>query len=553
MLRKLGISNYIIIDNQQIEFENSLNIITGETGAGKSILLGALALILGERADPKSLQDAQQKCVIEANFLIAEYHLHNFFTEFDLDYEEETIIRREIYPNGKSRAFVNDTPVNLNTLKNLGELLVNVHSQHETLSLSNPGFQLQLIDDFAQHKKNITEFEKLFAQLKSLQAELEQLKSSKIHNEELSFLKFQIEELESENLELNEQNHLETRLHLLENAEILEKKFQQINEQLLYADEAILPTLARVSGTLSELKNIDARTEEWTHRIESCRIELADIQASIEQAAESTFDEAENKERIEERLNTIYRFHKKHKTTSISELLLLLASFKEKCETAIHYESQEANILKKITALSDLLTESGKVIHEQRLKAAKKLENQVKAILAELAMPDAQFEVQVLFQNFEKLTSKGFDKIKFLFSANPGIAVDELHKVASGGELSRLMLALKSLAAQYNALPTLIFDEIDSGVSGEIGNKVGKQLEKLAIHHQVIVITHLPQIAAKKGTHFFVYKDAQKEQTFSRIKKLNQHERVLEIAKMLAGEKVTEAALKNAQAILNSK
>jgi DNA repair protein RecN (Recombination protein N) len=552
MLRKLTINNYVIIDHLEIDFSDSLNMITGETGAGKSILLGALSLILGQRADSKVLQTAGKKCVVEATFQVKQHHLQAFFEANELDYDDNTILRREISENGKSRAFVNDTPVNLQVLKDLGEQLINVHSQHETLSLNNPAFQTELIDGVAGHETTLQEFALMYKEYKSEIVKLEKVKQEyTVFGGDAEYLTFQLNELKDANLNDGEQEALEQELKSLEHSEEIKSNLSKALHFLQQSDDAINTQLITVLELLEQLKKFQPEVGELAKRVESVHIELKDIADSIEQLAENTTLNSERIEEVQERLNTIYRLHKKHKTVSLKDLLAIQYSLEDKLYLIEKHDVEVQKIEYAIQQLKNKLLAKGITIHENRIKVAPDIVKKVKDGLQYVGMLNTEFAIDIQLQEFEKITTSGLDKIKFLFSANKGVAPDELRKIASGGELSRLMLVLKSLTAENTSLPTLIFDEIDTGISGEVADKVGKQMEQLAKHHQVIAITHLPQIASKGNCHFFVYKDDSGNKTLSRIKKLSSTERVEEIAKMLVGERVTDNALKSARELLS--
>ncbi len=554
MLKKLSVKNYVIIDRLEIDFSNSLNIITGETGAGKSILLGALSLVLGQRADSKALADQSGKCVIEAAFDISNYNLKDFFENNELDYDKQTILRREISENGKSRAFINDTPVALQIMKELGEQLVNVHSQHETLSLSNPAFQTQLTDGFAAHQNLLETFAQGFQNFKKEKNKLEQLRNEYEQlGGDTEYLSFQLKELEEAALQHDEQAALEQELRTLEHAEEIKSALSKATLLLSDADDSVNHQLLTVSEILHSLQKYLPETEELLKRTESAYLELKDIADTISDKAERTSVDAGRTEEVSQRLNTIYRLQKKHRATTIEELLIISDNLQEKIQLIEKKDEilkQQEMVLQK---LEKELTKLGKQIHDNRKKAVPEIIQQVKTMLGNVGMPHAVFDISIEWQEFEKINAAGFDKIRFLFSANKGMAPDELRKVASGGELSRLMLVLKSLSAKYNALPTLIFDEIDSGISGEIADKAGRLMEQLAQQHQVIAITHLPQIAGKGESHFFVYKNETGAKTTTHIRQLNREERINEIAKMIAGEKVSESALTSAQELLGTR
>jgi DNA repair protein RecN (Recombination protein N) len=552
MLKKLIIQNYVIIDRLEIDFSDSLNIITGETGSGKSMLLGALSLVLGQRVDNKPLFDASKKCIIEASFDIKKLSLREFFEENELDYEPVTVIRREITETGKSRAFVNDTPVNLNVLRQLGEQLVNVHSQHETLSLNDAAFQTKLLDGVAKNEQLLDEFLLLYRQYLTEAKKLNQLKTEyQQYGGDTEYLTYQLKELKDANLKPDEQEQLEQEQKILEHAEEIKSNLSKAAYLLQESNQSVTTQLLHISELLEQLTKYRPDIAELAARVESAYLELKDIADSITQMANNTMLDHERLEEVALRLNTIYRLHKKHKTLKTEELIIIQNTLEEKLIKLERHEEWVQQAEKSLQKIKNQLLSLAEKLHHNRLKAIPDIINKVKEGLRNLGMPNATFTIDIEQQQFEKINYSGLDKIRFLFSANKGIDADELRKVASGGELSRLMLILKSLAAEHTALPTLIFDEIDAGISGETADKVGQQMQQLAQHHQVIVITHLPQIASKGDCHFIVYKDESGNKSIARIKKLNQKERVEEIAKMLFGEKISEKAIISAQELLH--
>ncbi len=552
MLQKLTIANYAIIDHLEVRFSDNLNIITGETGAGKSIIIGALSLILGERADAKTLFDEGRKCVVEATFDISRYRLKSFFKENDLDEEETTIVRREISPNGKSRSFINDTPVNLAVLRQLGEQLVNLHSQHETLALNNPQFQLELVDALVQHDKLLHSFGEKYQLYKKVQREIQSLIEQNQHITDKDYLEFQYKELAEADLKEGEQESLENELKALENAEEIKSALGKVSGLIQHSDFSVSNQLREIFSLLKNVSGFHAGVQEISKRIESSQIELKDIAAEIENLGETIAYDSEKINQLNERLDTLNRLQQKHRAQDISGLIAARDSLEQKLKSFETLDAELSKRRKQLDALQTEMTSLGDAIHENRKKKQPFIEKQVMSLLKEVGMPNARFEAAIEKLPFEKVTPLGFDRITFLFSANIGSRTEELKSVASGGELSRLMLVLKSLLASGIAMPTLIFDEIDSGVSGETAIKVGMLLEKLGKSHQVIAITHLPQIARVGDTHFFVYKEDKDEKTVTRLKKLNDKERVIEIAKMIGGEKYSEKALASARELLLS-
>ena len=553
MLKKLTVRNYAIIEHIEIQFQNNLNIITGETGAGKSILLGALSLILGQRADSKTLYSKENKCVVEGTFDLHAYDLKAFFDENDLDYAGQTIIRREITPAGKSRSFINDTPVNLNTLKLLGIQLINLHSQHETLALSDNLFQLKAIDTLAGHDTTLKQFKQEFQQYKQYKKELESLISSESGIADKDYLEFQLNELTEVALVKGEDQKLEEELKIMENAEEIKSNLSASSELLDESEYSINNQLSELLALIRNIENFNPELEKLHQRIHSSQIELQDIADELKRIEQATDYDPARIEELNDRLNAINRLQKKHKTSSVEELMVIQDAIDKQLQSFGHLTEQIEELQQKIDNISKILTETGNQIHLKRKAEIPKIEKQVESMLHDLGMPNAQFKVKIEQLPFDKITENGLDKITFLFSANKGSHYDELKHVASGGELSRLMLVLKSLVAESNAMPTLIFDEIDTGISGEIAIKVSKLMEKLGENHQIISITHLPQIARIGNKHFYIYKETAGDKTATKVSELNTEERVVEIAKMIGGDEYTDTAFKNAKELVSSK
>lgn len=548
MLHKLSIKNYAIIERLEMEFNERMNIITGETGAGKSIMVGALGLILGERADTKVLYNAEEKCVVEADFDISGYRLKGFFSEYELDYEAHTIVRREITQNGKSRAFINDTPVTLGVLKQLGEKLVNLHNQHQTLELTQAGFQLSVIDALAKNEALLAEYTEKFAGYKKAFRQLEELTAQyRTVAAEIDFLQFQLNELAEANLQDNEQELLEAEQSTLGNVEEIKRCLQNTIQILQGNENSLLDQLGEAQGQLKGIKNLNPNINTLSERLQSTHEELKDIARELEIIQENAALDPERLDEVNNRLDVIYRLQKKHHVTSVAELQRIQAELENKV-LSVNNNSDEIEILKaglekqfrELLTLSDLL-------HTQRDRVLRDFQNNVVVLLTKVGMPNASFKVDIRKLEPHQLNDNGLTQITFLFSANKGFAAQEIKDVASGGELSRLMLCIKSLIADAVKLPTLIFDEIDTGISGEVALKVGEIMKKLSRNHQLVAITHLPQIARTADTHLHIYKENSANRTVTRIKHLTAEERVLEIAKMLSGEKPTEAALANAR------
>jgi len=551
MLQKLSISNYALIDNLEISFNSGLNILTGETGAGKSIILGALSLILGQRAESRYFFNQQKKCVIEGTFKIGAFHLKQFFEDNDLDYEAETVLRREISADGKSRAFVNDTPVNLNSLKALGERLIDIHSQHATLEINDPGFQLLVVDAVARHDDLLNDYRTKFRTYKKSSAKLQQLmEDSDKAKADLDYYQFQFDELEKAALTADEQELLEQELYTLNNAGEIKRNLLGAFYLMEDGETSAIIQLREAGHQLSILEKFSPQIAELHQRLQSTVIELKDIAAEIENIEQRTQTDEARAEEVNTRLSLIYLLQKKHRVSNNTELLALQSELSEKIQQAVFGDEAIEKLSKQLEADKKELEKLAAGLSANRTKAIPSIEKQVLETLAEMGMGNSNLKIEL--SSSTGLGSDGTDLVKFLFTANKGHALAEMSKVASGGELSRLMLSIKSLIAQNTALPTIIFDEIDTGVSGEVANKVGQIMEKLADNLQVITITHLPQIATKGQSHYFVYKDNEGATTYTRIKQLSKDERVLEIAKMLSGDNPGESALQNAKELLGA-
>ncbi|GAB2703899.1 DNA repair protein RecN [Mucilaginibacter koreensis] len=551
MLHQLTINNYALIDNLDISFDGGLNILTGETGAGKSIILGALSLILGQRAESRYFFNQQKKCVIEGLFKISDFHLKAFFEDNDLDYEAETVLRREISADGKSRAFVNDTPVNLATMKQLGEKLIDIHSQHATLEINDPEFQLLVVDAAAGHATQLSDYQGKFRAYRKNANRLQQLiDENEKAKADLDFYQFQFDELEKANLQPDEQESMEQELYALNNAEEIKRSLSGAHYLMQEGETAAILQLREAGQQLSALEKFSNEIADLHQRLNSAVIELRDIAGEIEQLEDRTQVNEERAYEINTRLTLIYNLQKKHRVSSNTELLAIQEDLSNKLQQ-VESGGEEIEALREQIALQiEELEHLAAKLSANRSQAIPEIERQVMETLSEMGMGNAILKVEQQPTPNSELTKNGTDQIKFLFTANKGHALSEMSKVASGGELSRLMLSIKSIIARYTALPTIIFDEIDTGVSGEVANKVGQIMERLANNLQVITITHLPQIASKGNSHYFVYKDNAGATTTTRMKQLSQQERVTEIAKMLSGDNPGESALKNAKELL---
>ena len=552
MLSKLIIQNFAIIDQLEIEFHQDLSIITGETGAGKSIILGALGLLLGNRADVKSLKKTDQKCVIEGHFILSDLDLKDFFVEHSLDYDVNGILRREINTEGKSRAFINDTPVNLSTLKTLGEKLVDIHSQHETITLNNKHFQLSVVDSVCNHKNLLKEYLKGFKTFQEQKNTLQQLIStSEKSKAEFDYLQFQFDELNSASLKASEEKELEIEQQQLTHAEEIKTALNNITQILAESDQAVSSQLKISVNLLGNIEKYNPRITELKSRLSTSLIEIKDIVSELEEEAMQTSLDPNRLSIIEERLNLIYKLQQKHRLKSSEELLELKNQIEQKISAYAGIDDQIAQLKSAIEKNEIALNKVAKELSNNRTNGIQSLSKKINELLIDVGMPNAIFEVSHQIES--NLSESGFDKITFLFSANKGFSPSELSKVASGGELSRLMLCIKSIIAQNERLATIIFDEIDTGISGEVANKVGSILQSLTKNMQVISITHLPQIAGLGDAHYFVYKDLKKDKTYTNIRILSMEERILEIAKMLSGDNPSEIAMETAKELIKSK
>jgi DNA repair protein RecN (Recombination protein N) len=549
MLKQLQIKNYALIDELDIKFSNNLSVITGETGAGKSILLGALGLILGKRADIQTLQNKENKCIIEGFFQIGEYQLNSFFDNNDLDYEIETTLRREISPNGKSRAFINDTPVNLGQLKELGSHLIDVHSQHETLLLNSKSFKFSVIDSFAGHSDKLKQYKEHYSNLaesKKILAELvEEQKQSKL---DIDYFQFQLDELLEANIKPDEQEQIELELKTLSNAEMIKETLYQSFLSLSEEEDSLLDKFRLISSELNRVREFSKEIEAIAKRIDSTFIEVGDLASEIDSIQGAVSYDAEKIQIVNERLNSIYALQQKHQVNTNAQLLDVQLQLEIKLQGI---SSLQEAILKAENAVDELTKKVnlvGEKISTKRKQVIPKLQKAIIDLLHLVKMPHSNLSIEL--DSSEVPNQYGLDNIQLLFSANKGGDLHELSKVASGGELSRLMLCIKSITSEHIALPSIVFDEIDTGVSGEVADKMGTIMRKMGQKMQVISITHLPQIAGKGHDHFYVYKDERAGLAKSSIKKLNENERVDELAKMLSGAEMTNAAVENARELL---
>ena len=550
MLTSLYIKNYALIDELKVSFNNGLTIITGETGAGKSILLGGLSLVLGKRADLSQVKNAKEKCVIEAVFDVANYDLTTLFKALDLDYDVQTIIRREILPSGKSRAFINDTPVTLESLGVLSSNLIDIHSQQQTQQLTQDDYQFKVIDALAANKLNLGEFSKQLKVYKKLEKSLEELKSSKSELiKEYDYNLFLSKELNEINLEKINLEDLEAQFEELNNVEIIGEKLTSAKAILSAEDLGVTDQLNSVKQELSKIATFGTSYENLKERIISIGIELDDILIEIDDLEEKLSSDPQELERINSKLQIINNLFQKHSVLDINELIEIRNELQLKINNTESLDQSIADKEQEILKANDKLNHIALKIHKNRKKVIPVFVSKLEAILAELGMPNAKFKVEL--EALDHFVKNGKDNLQFLFMANKGSSFNELKKSASGGELSRIMLAIKSILAEYVQLPSIMFDEIDTGVSGEISNKMGDIMKQMSRTMQVFTITHLPQIAAKGSSHFKVFKTDIDDVTHTNLKKLTEDERVVEIAQMLGGLAITDSAMAHAKELLN--
>jgi len=550
MLTSLSIKNYALIDSLNVDFNDGFSIITGETGAGKSILLGGLSLILGKRADLSSLKDATQKCIIEAVFNISNYNLKPLFESEDFDFESQTIIRREILPSGKSRAFVNDSPVNLTSLQLLGERLVDIHSQHQTLQLTSNDFQFQVIDALAKNEDSLQNYRTLLKDYKNLKKEYKELLSFQTEAiKEHDYNSFLLNELLEANLVVGEVEVLEAEYETLNNIEGIKENLSEAYQLLSDEQLGVLSSLTSLKNIFQKLSGFSSKYEELFNRANSSLIDMNDLFSEIHVLQENLEVNPNRLEVVDAKLKMIHVLMQKHVVSDVSELITIKNQLEEKVAVT---ENLDETIQKKQSEIVSKETELNTIsqgIHTNRSEVIPQLKKELETILLDLGMPNAQFNIDIVIS--DTFYANGKDELSFLFSANKGGSFNELKKAASGGELSRIMLAIKSILAEYIQLPTIMFDEIDSGVSGEISNKMGDIMLQMSKNMQVFSITHLPQIAAKGLSHFKVYKEDVNEVTQTNLIELNHDERIIEIAQMLGGSEMSTSAIAHAKELLN--
>lgn len=550
MITSLSIKNYALIEKLSIDFSKGFSIITGETGAGKSIILGALGLVLGKRADLTSLKNKEEKCIIEAQFEISKYNLKDFFEANDLDYEDDTIIRREILPSGKSRAFINDSPVNLQELQDLSLFLIDIHSQQQTQELSDETVQFKIIDAIANNADTILEYQKLLKAYKSDKSKLNALlKKQSDSGKEQEYNTFLLNELVAAKLKSGEQEELEAEFEKLNNVEVIK---EAIDKSLVIANEeqfGVFHNLNEIKASLQKIAPFSAEYQSLFERITSVAIEFDDVSGELQNASEKLLNDPERLELTSQKLQLIYNLQKKHQVVTVDELLQIQTNLENAVIELGNIEEEITLLTNSIAQKVEELDAFSAAIHQNRATAIPVLSNKLISILETLGMPNVRFNIELLPS--ENYFQNGKDELQFLFSANKGTDFGLLKKVASGGEMSRIMLAVKAILAQYSKLPTLIFDEIDTGVSGEIAIRMGEIMKEMSKNMQIFAITHLPQIAAKGDSHFKVFKSTVDNDTQSELKLLLPNERITEIAQMLSGANISDSALNHAKELLN--
>ena len=550
LLTSLSIKNYALIEDIQMDLQSGFTIITGETGAGKSIMLGALSLLLGKRADFSAIRNQEKKCVIEGSFNISSYELKSLFAEEDLDYESQTIIRREILPSGKSRAFINDTPANLSSLQTLGEKLLDIHSQHETLSLGDNEYQFLVIDSLAKNAITIKEYQAGLHQLKKLQKQLQELKEEQAQaTKEYDYNLFLLTELQQAKLESGMQEELEERYEELSNVEELTEQLGGAINNIQQEEVGAAASLREAKNNLQKISGISSQYQQLFERLQSVNIELDDIATELESALDKVEANPTELEQVNAKLQVLYNLQKKHAAGTVEELKEIQEELAKKVAVSENADEEIARSEKAILEKKEELHKIASEIHTSRKGVIPKFIKEVEIILADLGMPNATLKIELEQQ--KEFYSNGQDKLNWLLAANKGGSYNDIKKAASGGELSRIMLAVKSILATYSKLPTIIFDEIDTGVSGDIAQKMAGILQNMGKNMQVIAITHLPQIAGKGDRHFKIYKEDAVHSTITNIKELKGEDRIEELAMMLGGKNISDSAVAHAKALLN--
>ncbi|MEQ8359676.1 MAG: DNA repair protein RecN [Cytophagales bacterium] len=551
MLNSLRVKNYILIKELEINPDSSLVVITGETGAGKSIILGAIDLLMGARADTKTLFDADKKCVIEGLFNIKNYRLENFFKENEWDYYDECIIRREINPAGRSRAFVNDSPANLNKVKELGEQLLDIHSQHESILVNNSKYQLSIIDAIAGNQKELNEFRSTFQKYSKVQSELNQLIAIREEDEkEKDYKSFLLKELDEASLEQGEKDKIENELQIAENAEQIHLQLGNFQQLMDLSEPGAMQILREAILAIQKIASFSNAYEELYKRLESAEIELKDILGESQNLLDQVDIDAEKLNELRERVNLIQRLEDKHHVKEFNELLEIQKALENDLSKSLNLETEISNLESLLAEIKSDIDVKAKVLSDSRYNVKDQLANEMMALLNNLGIEEAQIKIDIT----EKIISEdGVDQVNILFSANKGQNPVPLKEAASGGEMSRLMLVIKYLIADKTSLPTIIFDEIDTGISGKIAIQMGEMFKKIALEHQVLAITHLPQIAAKGNRHFVVFKETGDHKTSTEIRELSGEERIIEIAQMISGKSDSSSAIASAKELLEHK
>jgi DNA repair protein RecN (Recombination protein N) len=550
MLTHLSIKNYALIDSLEVDFGAGFSVVTGETGAGKSIILGALSLILGQRADVQSFKNKEKKCVIEGTFDVDDLHLMDFFTSNELDYETKTILRREISASGKSRAFINDTPVNLNLLKDLAVKLVDIHSQHKTISLQDADFQLEVLDSFAGLDDETLDYQTDFNHWNGLKRDLKQKeKEEEKARGEQDFYQFQFDELMAAKLTVGEQEEIEEALSVLNHVGEIKTRLNN-SLRLLSDEDGLMEKLADLTNELNAIQSFKSEFQDFYKRVQSNFLDMQDITREIERFEELVEMDPDRTDELNERLNLLYQLQQKHRCDTVEDLIKVKSEYDTKLSDFSSIEDKIQILKKELSKIDKSLNLKATIISEKRKQAKVELEKEVLFVVKDLGLSKASFVVEIV--KADELSEKGIDQVGFLFNANPGGEPMEISRVASGGELSRLMLAIKSIVATKKLLSTIIFDEIDSGVSGEIAGKMGAIMQAMAKNLQIISITHVPQIAARGDQHYLVYKEQLTNSTNTFLKQLSEDDRIVEIAKMLSDTKVSLSAVETARELLNN-
>ena len=553
MLQSIHIQNYALIESLDIDFHSGFSVITGETGAGKSIILGAIGLLVGQRADIKAIKTGANKCIVEARFNISSYQLEAFFKEHDLEYEDgECILRRELLASGKSRAFINDTPASLAQMKALGEKLIDVHSQHQNLLLNHEDFQLSVIDILANDEEQLTAYKALYQDYKRTSRELAQLiEQAEKSRQDEDYISFQVNQLEEANLQSGEQEELEQEAETLSHAEDIKASLYKVDQLMASDDTTLLSVTKDCMQALQGISRVFAPAQEWIDRLESCYIELKDLANDVSSAGEDVEYNPTRLEFVNDRLNLIYTLQQKHHVSSVDELISIAKELRTQLDAITSSDDRILELTRQKEDLYNKVKASARLLTDMRTIAAQEIEKQMQAYLVPLGMPNVSFAVELTPRKEPDAT--GMDYVNFLFSANKNGTLQQVASIASGGEIARVMLSLKAMIAGAVKLPTIIFDEIDTGVSGSIAEKMAFIMQEMGqADRQVISITHLPQIAARGAHHYKVYKEDTETGTNSHIRPLTHEERINEIANMLSGATLTEAALNNAKALLNN-